>query len=50
MPKTAPVPRFKLPSGDTMPGIGLGTWRCDLEEARAAVLAALNAGYRYAQD
>jgi len=36
----------KLNDGHTMPQLGLGVWKASVEEARAASLAAINAGYR----
>lgn len=37
----------KLNNGKTMPSIGLGTWQSPKEEVKAAVRAALDAGYRH---
>lgn len=37
---------FKLNTGAQIPAIGLGTWQ-DEDAQEAAVLAALNAGYRH---
>merc|ERR1719440_2069914 len=46
--KAAAVPALKLSSGYDMPMIGLGTWKSTNEgEAKAAVEAAIDAGYRH---
>jgi len=44
--KTAQVPVKQLANGATLPAIGLGTWPMDDAEAGAAVVHALQAGYR----
>ncbi|XP_033227262.1 1,5-anhydro-D-fructose reductase-like isoform X2 [Belonocnema kinseyi] len=38
---------LRLSSGHEMPTVGLGTWQAKPEEMEAAVLAALNSGYRH---
>jgi diketogulonate reductase-like aldo/keto reductase len=40
------VPRYSLNDGTTLPAIGFGTWPMKGPEATAAVLSALEAGYR----
>jgi hypothetical protein len=35
--------RYKLPSGDAIPGVALGTWKAGTGEVGAAVAAALRA-------
>ena len=40
------VPNIKLNSGHQMPQFGLGVWQASDQEATAAVLAALQDGYR----
>ncbi len=42
----AQVPSVALPGG-RMPQVGFGTWRLRSDQARAAVTAALSAGYRH---
>jgi 2,5-diketo-D-gluconate reductase A len=42
----AQVPSVSLPAG-RMPQVGFGTWRLRGDQARAAVTAALSAGYRH---
>ena len=37
----------KLPSGASMPMVGLGTWQAAPGEVKAAVEAAIKAGYRH---
>ena len=46
---TAPhhVPEVTLPGGGRMPAIGFGTWMLRGDQARAAVLTALEVGYRH---
>jgi hypothetical protein len=41
------VPRLPLRDGTTIPAIGLGTWKAERGQVRAAVYAALRAGYRH---
>jgi 2,5-diketo-D-gluconate reductase A len=41
------VPSIDLPGGGRMPLIGFGTWKLRHSQARAAVLAALEVGYRH---
>ena len=41
------VPSVDLPHGGRMPMIGFGTWKLRHGQARAAVLAALEVGYRH---
>jgi 2,5-diketo-D-gluconate reductase A len=41
------VPSVDLPNGGRMPMIGFGTWKLRHGQARAAVLAALEVGYRH---
>jgi 2,5-diketo-D-gluconate reductase A len=41
------VPAVTLPSGARMPQVGFGTWKLRRGQARAAVLAALDVGYRH---
>lgn len=43
----SPVPSVVLPSGHRMPLVGLGTWKAERGQVRAAVHAALRAGYRH---
>ena len=38
---------MKLPSGESMPMVGLGTWQSAPGEVKAAVEAAIKAGYRH---
>lgn len=38
---------YKLNNGLTIPRVGFGTWQCSNEEAKEAVLWALEAGYRH---
>jgi len=38
---------YKLPSGDAIPSIALGTWKASPGEVEIAVSAALRAGYRH---
>lgn len=38
---------FKLRTGYTMPAVGLGTWQSKPHEVEAAVVAALQCGYRH---
>ncbi|KAI0566936.1 aldo/keto reductase [Gracilaria domingensis] len=40
-------PHVTLPSGKKMPLLGFGTWKAEQGETKAAVLSALNAGYRH---
>jgi len=40
-------PSVKLPSGASMPMVGLGTWQSAPGEVKAAVEAAIKAGYRH---
>ena len=40
-------PKVTLPSGDTMPMVGLGTWQSPPGQVKAAVEHALKAGYRH---
>jgi 2,5-diketo-D-gluconate reductase A len=47
MTKLADVPSAPLPGGGQLPLVGLGTWKLRGDEARAAVTAALAAGYRH---
>lgn len=46
---SSPVPQdaATLPGGDRMPLLGFGTWQIKGDEARRAVLVALDAGYRH---
>jgi 2,5-diketo-D-gluconate reductase A len=44
---SAGVPVVKLPGGGQLPMVGFGTWALRRRAARAAVLAALEAGYRH---
>lgn len=44
---TESEPHVVLPSGKHMPLHGFGTWKAEAGETKAAVLAALNAGYRH---
>jgi len=46
-PPIPPSPMYTLSSGDTIPPVGLGTWRISSEDAGKAVKAALSAGYRH---
>lgn len=39
-------PIIKLHDGNTIPQLGLGVWRASIDEARNAMLTALNIGYR----
>lgn len=41
------VPKIKLNDGIDIPQIGLGVWRANDDEANAAVLTAIEAGYRH---
>jgi hypothetical protein len=41
------VPRLPLRDGTTIPAVGLGTWKAERGQVRAAVYAALRAGYRH---
>ena len=41
------IPTITLSNGVTVPQIGLGTWQMKPEEAKSAVLAALQLGYRH---
>ncbi|MFC7009055.1 aldo/keto reductase [Halalkalicoccus salilacus] len=41
------VPSVRLPSGDEMPTVGVGTWDIDGDTVRDAVRAALEAGYTH---
>jgi 2,5-diketo-D-gluconate reductase A len=41
------VPRIPLNDGNSIPQIGLGTWPLDDADAAAAVVAAVEAGYRH---
>jgi diketogulonate reductase-like aldo/keto reductase len=49
MPGRRPIAEegVELPSGTTMPILGLGTWQSRGRDARAAVLQALELGYRH---
>ncbi|ODV94515.1 hypothetical protein PACTADRAFT_71301 [Pachysolen tannophilus NRRL Y-2460] len=38
---------FKLPDGNKIPAVGLGTWKSTDEDAYNSVLAALKSGYRH---
>jgi len=42
----ADQPIIKLHDGNMMPQLGLGVWQASIEEARQAVLKALQVGYR----
>ncbi|MCE0489908.1 2,5-didehydrogluconate reductase DkgA [Pantoea sp. Mb-10] len=42
----AEQPIIKLRDGNMMPQLGLGVWQASIEEARHAILEALNVGYR----
>lgn len=42
-----PVPLLKLNDGHSIPQIGLGTWPLDDDQAAAAVVSAVEAGYRH---
>ena len=44
---TATVPTLTLVSGAQMPAIGLGTWKIAPDDTKAAVLSALQCGYRH---
>lgn len=41
------VPRARLNDGNTIPLVGLGTWKADKGQVRQAVRDALQAGYRH---
>ncbi|KAM0746962.1 putative aldehyde reductase [Meredithblackwellia eburnea MCA 4105] len=45
MPAKTTYPSFALPSGDHLPGFGLGTWQSKPGEVEEAVCVALKAGY-----
>jgi diketogulonate reductase-like aldo/keto reductase len=45
MRAAAPHPYFQLPSGDMLPGFGLGSWQSPPGEVEEAVRVALEAGY-----
>jgi diketogulonate reductase-like aldo/keto reductase len=47
MTKPSDVPSAPLPGGGHLPLVGLGTWKLRGDQARAAVSAALAAGYRH---
>jgi 2,5-diketo-D-gluconate reductase A len=47
MTQPADVPSAPLPGGGQLPFVGLGTWKLRSDAARAAVTAALAAGYRH---
>jgi diketogulonate reductase-like aldo/keto reductase len=47
MTQPADVPSASLPGGRQLPFVGLGTWKLRGDAARAAVTAALAAGYRH---
>jgi 2,5-diketo-D-gluconate reductase A len=47
MTQLADVPSTPLPGGGQLPLVGLGTWKLRGDAARAAVTAALAAGYRH---
>ena len=47
MTQPADVPSASLPGGGQLPFVGLGTWKLRGDAARAAVTAALAAGYRH---
>ena len=38
---------FALPSGNVMPGLGLGTWKSDPGVVGDAVQSAMSMGYRH---
>ncbi len=42
----ADQPIIKLHDGNMMPQLGLGVWQASMEDARNAVLKALDVGYR----
>ncbi|KAK6384352.1 hypothetical protein LTS17_001915 [Exophiala oligosperma] len=44
---TPEIPSFKLSNGNSIPGIGLGTWLAPPGEVGEAVVAALKEGYRH---
>lgn len=44
------VPQITLNDGNTIPQIGLGLWKVSDEEAEAATLTGLEAGYRHLDD
>jgi len=41
------MPHFTLRNGHRMPAVGLGTWKAERGQVRAAVHFALQAGYRH---
>jgi 2,5-diketo-D-gluconate reductase A len=47
MSASGAVPAAGLPGGGNMPLVGFGTWKLRHGQARAAVLAALDVGYRH---
>ena len=38
--------RLTLNNGDKMPRLGLGTWKAPPEKTKAAIITAVEAGYR----
>ena len=45
--RVANMPHYTLRDGTRMPAVGLGTWKAERGEVRAAVHIALQAGYRH---